>query len=53
MGPGLARPRTRLWVVPDTWTSWYAILRKITSESPKLRMIYYYYYYYYYYYPDL
>ena len=47
MGPALARPRTRSWVVPDTWTSWNAIVRKITSQSPNLRMTGYYYY------PDL
>ena len=44
MGPALARPRPRWWVIPDTWTSWNAILRKITSQSPNLRMTGYYYY---------
>ena len=47
MGPALARPRTLSWVVPDTWASWNAIVRKITSQSPNLRMTGYYYY------PDL
>ena len=47
MGPALARPRTRLWVVPDTRASWNAIVRKITSQGPYLRMTAYYYY------PDL
>ena len=44
MGPALARPRPRFWVVPDTWGSWNAIVRKITSESPNLRMTGCYYY---------
>jgi hypothetical protein len=47
MGPALARPRTLSWVLPDTWASWNAIVRKITSQSPNLRMTGYYYY------PDL
>ncbi|MGN6169448.1 MAG: hypothetical protein ACTHQQ_14945 [Solirubrobacteraceae bacterium] len=47
MGPALARPRTRFWVAPDTWASWNAIVRKITSQTPNLRMTGYYYY------PDL
>jgi hypothetical protein len=44
MGPALARPRSRFWVVPDTWASWDAIVKKITSQSPNLRMTGYYYY---------
>ena len=47
MGPALARPRTRWWVVADTWASWKAIIAKIRSQSPNLRMTGYYYY------PDL
>jgi len=44
MGPALATPRPRWWVVPDTWDSWNAIVKKITSQSPNLRMTGYYYY---------
>jgi hypothetical protein len=44
MGPALARPRTLFWVLPDTWASWNAIVSKITSQSPNLRMTGYYYY---------
>jgi hypothetical protein len=42
MGPALAR--TKPWAVPDTWTSWNAMVAKIEAESPNLRMAGYYYY---------
>ena len=43
MGPGLATPKAPKWVVRDTWTSWNALVAKIESKSPNLKMAGYYY----------
>jgi hypothetical protein len=42
MGPALRR--TKPWAVRDTWSSWDAIVAKIESQSPNLKMAGYYYY---------
>jgi hypothetical protein len=43
MGPALPRRSTPKWVVPDSWASWNATVRKIVAESPNLQMWGYYY----------
>jgi hypothetical protein len=31
------------WVVPDSWSSWNALIAKVVGRSPNLRMAGYYY----------
>ena len=44
MGPALSRPTRKSWALPDTWGSWEALVARIVSRSPNLKMTGYYYF---------